>query len=290
MGGRVDRYDLLRRTRVSPRISANYALTSRVSAHAASGVYYQQPPFLFVTVFPENRELEPLRAHHFVSGLTLQPSPTTRITVEAYHKRYAMYPVARDYPQLSLANLGDTFNVREILFPLVSGGVGRATGVELFAERKGNGRWYGQANVAVSRARHAGLDGVLRPGSFDYPVVFNMTGGFRVSPKWEVGGRVSYLSGRPYTPYDVGASTLQRRGVFDLARVNGVRAPYYFRADVRVDRTFTIAGRPLIVFAGAQNITNRKNFSQETWNRTTNAVDGSEQLGVFPLVGLEWRF
>lgn len=290
VGGRVDNYALLNRTRVSPRLGANYTLTPKVSAHAATGMYYQQPPFLFVTVFPENRNLVPLRADHYVGGLTIQPTTTTRITIEGYHKRYSSYPVARDYPELSLANLGDTFNTRQILFPLVSKGVGRATGLEIFAERKGGGRWYGQANLAFSKARHAGLDAILRPGSFDYPIVFNGTGGLRLSSKWELGGRVAYLSGRPYTPFDPLQSTLQQRGVYDLSRVNGVRAPFYFRVDLRVDRTFTVAGTPLIVFAGAQNITNRKNFSQQTWNRATNALDTSDQLGVFPLIGMEWRF
>lgn len=290
VGGRVDHYALLGATRFSPRVGANYTFSPKVSAHAASGQYYQQPPFLFVTVFPGNRALVPLRADHYVAGLTYEPSPSVRITVEGYHKRYSDYPVARDYPQLSLANLGDTFNVREILFPLVSEGVGRATGVEMFAEKKGNGRWYGQANLAISRARHAGLDGILRPGSFDYPVVFNATGGLRLSSKWELGGRVAALSGRPYTPFDTVISTAQRRAVYDLSQVNGVRAPLYFRADLRIDRTFTVAGTPLLVFAGAQNITNRKNFSQQVWNRATNALDTNDQLGVFPLVGVEWRF
>lgn len=290
LGGRVDNYALLGQTRISPRVSVSYAANARLTLRAASGTYYQQPPFLFVTVFPENRSLTPLRADHYVGGLSVQPSPSTRVTIEAYHKRYSSYPVARDYPQLSLANLGDTFNVREILFPLVSRGVGRVRGVELYAEHKGAGRWYGQANVAVSQARHAGLDRVFRPGSFDYPVVFNATGGIRLNSKWELAGRVSYLSGRPYTPFDVPQSTRQRRGVLDLTRVNGVRAPFYFRADLRIDRTFFAGGRPLIVFAGAQNITNRKNFSQQTWNRATAAIDEGEQLGVFPLIGLEWRF
>lgn len=290
VGGRVDNYALLKATRFSPRVSANYTISQKVSAHAASGLYYQQPPFLFVSVFPENRALAPLRADHFVGGLTFEPTPSTRITLEAYHKRYSDYPVARDYPQLSLANLGDTFNVREVLFPLVSEGVGRATGMELFAEKKGSGRWYGQANLAISRARHAGLDGILRPGAFDYPVVFNTTAGIRLTPKWELGGRVAVLSGRPYTPFDTRLSTLQRRAVYDLTQVNGVRAPLYFRADLRIDRTFTVGGTPLLVFAGAQNITNRKNFSQQVWNRATNALDTNDQQGIFPLIGMEWRF
>jgi hypothetical protein len=190
---------------------------------------------------------------------------------------------------VSLANIGDTFDVREILFRLTSGGEGRAQGVELFAERR-TGRVRGQANLALSRTRHAGLDGVLRPGSFDYPVAVNVVGGYRLNSQWEASTRATFLSGRPYTPFDEAVSTLQRRGVYDLARVNGVRAPDYVRLDLRVDRTFTVGGRPLNVFAGVQNVINRRNIAGYRWNRRLNAAQPDEQQGIFPILGLDWRF
>ena len=43
-------------------------------------------------------------------------------------------------------------------------------------------RWSGQANVAWSQARHAGIDGVKRPGSFDTPIVANALANYTVSP------------------------------------------------------------------------------------------------------------
>ena len=102
--------------------------------------------------------------------------------------------------------------------------------------------------------------------------------------------KVSFLSGRPYTPFDLAESTLQRRGIYDLSRVNAVRAPAYFRVDARIDRNATIAGKPVIVFLGIQNVTGRRNVNGFEWNRRANAAEPLEQLGVFPLVGLEWRF
>jgi hypothetical protein len=290
LGARVDNYQYIDATRFSPRIAATYKLTPRLSAKASSGIYYQQPAFQFLAVFPENRSLKPFRADHYIGGLRLTPNDTLSVSVEAYRKNYHDYPVAVAYPSLSLANLGDTFNVQEVLFPLTSAGVGHSQGVELSAVKKDDGRWYGQMSLSASRAQHAALDGVLRPGSFDYPVVFNLSGGRRLSPKWEASARLAYLSGRPYTPFDAVESARQRRGIFDLTQVNGVRAPDYFRLDVRVDRTTIIAGRPVIFFMGVQNVTGRRNFAGEIWNRRTNAVDANQQLGVFPLVGFEWRF
>jgi hypothetical protein len=43
-------------------------------------------------------------------------SSTLRFTLEAYRKNYRDYPVALQFPQLSLASIGDTFDVRSILF------------------------------------------------------------------------------------------------------------------------------------------------------------------------------
>jgi hypothetical protein len=211
------------------------------------------------------------------------------MTLEGYYKRYDDYPVSTQFPTLSLANVGDTFNVREVLFPMASEGRGRAYGVEAFVEKAPGGRVYGQANLSLARSEQAGRDGVLRPGSFDYPFVVNVAGGVNVTRKWLVSSRVSWLGGRPYTPFDEALSGSAGRGIFDLSRINAGRAPAYFRLDVRVQRTFAWT-RPFVLFAGVQNLTNRRNLSAYTWNRRANVVRFQEQQGLFPLLGFEWKF
>ncbi|WP_162472824.1 TonB-dependent receptor [Luteitalea pratensis] len=290
LGGRVDHYAVLSQVRFSPRAGVKVRLTDALSWNSSVGSYYQQPAFLFVSAFPQNASLVPWRADHYVTGLAWSPAADMRVTAEAYRKNYADYPVASGLPSVSLANIGDTFDVREILFPLTSAGEGRSEGVELFAEKRLTSKLYGQGNLSLSRTRHAGLDGVRRPGSFDYPFVFNLLGGYRLSPVWEVSARLSFLSGRPFTPYDQAVSTAQRRGVYDLTRVNAERAPDYARVDLRVDRTFTIGGQPLNLFLGVQNVINRRNFASYSWNRRTNAQQFGEQQGIFPIIGFDWRF
>ena len=290
LGGRFDHYDILSQARFSPRAGVEVRLSDTLAWNSSVGAYYQQPAFLFVSAFPQNAALVPWRADHYVTGLAWSASADLRVTAEAYRKNYTEYPVASDLPSVSLANIGDTFDVREILFPLTSAGEGHAEGVELFVEKRLTAKLYGQGNLSFSRTRHAGLDGVLRPGSFDYPFVFNLIGGYRLTPVWELSARVSFLSGRPYTPYDQAASTAQRRGVYDLTRVNAERAPDYGRVDLRLDRTFTVGGQPLNIFLGVQNVTNRKNFASYRWNRRTNAQQFGEQQGLFPILGFDWRF
>lgn len=289
-GGRVDRYGYLGATRFSPRAGVSFQISQKLSWRASYGSYYQQPYFLFLAAFPQNRGSVPFRADHYVTGLTYVASDTLRFSVEIYRKNYKDYPVATQFPTLSLANLGDTFNVRDILFPMTSAGRGRAQGTEILVEKKFTAKWYAQANLSFSSATHAGLDGVQRPATFNYPRIFNLTGGYRFNAKWEFALRASYLSGRPYTPFDLPASQSQRRGIFDLRQPNSVRLPDYVRIDARVDRVFSFKGQPLRVFVGAQNIINRQNVAGYIWNRSSNEIQVNKQIGLFPLIGLDWRF
>ena len=163
-------------------------------------------------------------------------------------------------------------------------------GVEFYAERlvSRDRRWYGQANLTFSRSRQAGLDGVLRPSSFDYPVVFNLTGTWRLTRTWDASVRASAFSGRPYTPIDVALSSAQHRTVYDTGFV--ARLPAYARIDLRVDRRFTVRGGTLDLFGGVRNVTNRENVAGLSWERRNNGLRLDTQLGIFPMLGLEWRF
>ncbi len=289
-GGRFDRYAHfgVSRTRFSPRAGISIAMSDDLSWNTSWGIYHQMPLYLFLAAFDENRVLIPARSDHWVSGLAWTPARNTRVTLEAYSKRYKDYSVATQFPALSFANVGDTFDVRDILYPMTSAGRGRARGVELFIEKKSGGKWFGQANLAYSRARHAGLDGVLRPGAFDRPWVLNAVGGRRMGGKWEFGIRAAFLTGRPYTPFDRELSTAQRRGIFELESVNTMRLDDYFALDVRIDRTFTVRDKDLLLYLGVQNVTGRENPTTLLWNRVTNALEFPGGLGPFPLIGLEW--
>jgi len=289
IGARVDDYEYIGHTRWSPRASATYRLSPRLTWSGSYGRYFQQAPFLFLSAFPENRNLLPLSATHIVTGAAYALNPASKLSVEVYRKHYSDYPVSSQFPTLSLANLGDTFNVTESLMPLVSAGRGVAEGVELFATRRTT-TWNGQVSMAWSRARQAGLDGVLRPSSFDSPVIINVLGERYFHKAWTISGRFTYLSGRPYTPFDETLSREQGRGIFDLTRVDALRAPAYLRLDLHAARTWTVRDKPLMLFIDVQNATNRRNLLIYTWNRLTNESTPLDQQGLLPVLGVQWRF
>lgn len=289
-GARADRYAYLNATRISPRVGLTFRVTDRLSAHASAGTYAQQPVFTYIAIVPVNRGLAPMRSSHLVGGLTWLPSAAVRVTIEAYEKRYANYPVALDYPQITLASTPYMWGAGYLMTPLTSAGRGRARGVEFSLEKKLTRKLHAQANLTVSSSRHAALDQVLRPGGYDSRYVSNLIGGYRFNDRWSFAARFAYVSGRPYTPFDLVKSTAQNRGVLDLARVNAVRAPDYQRLDLRLDRNFHIRGGVLNVYGGIQNAFNRKNVYAEIWNFRANQPKTEYQLGAFPMFGMEWRF
>jgi hypothetical protein len=44
------------------------------------------------------------------------------------------------------------------------------------------------------------------------------------------------------------------------------------------------------LFGGVQNVTNRRNLAGYAWDRRQNTVRVNEQLGIFPIVGVDWAF
>jgi hypothetical protein len=63
-GGRFDNYQILARTRFSPRVGLSYKVNDKLSLRTSYGHYYQQPLFLLLETFPQNRALTPIRSTH----------------------------------------------------------------------------------------------------------------------------------------------------------------------------------------------------------------------------------
>ena len=79
-------------------------------------------------------------------------------------------------------------------------------------------------------------------------------------------------------------------GALDLTRVNAERAMAYQRLDLRADYTFRFREQNVLLFIGIQNVLNRQNFARISWDRRNNRSRFDDQLGLFPLIGLDWRF
>jgi hypothetical protein len=286
---------------LTPRFNIRYRITQKADLHFSFGEYAQMPPYVYLTAFPVNRLLVPIRDRQFVGGFDFLVSRRGRLSIEGYRKIYWDYPVSNEYPTLSLANMVDTLGQEFIWLPMVSGGKGQAIGVELSFNNQFGSRLLMLGNIAYARNKFSGLDGVLRPGNFDYPVIANLAGEYRMGQRYEASFRYEYSSGRPYTPFLLSSSIAQNRPIYDLSKVNEMRGPYYGRLDFLIKRNFILGGRMLTVYGGLENALNRENFLAYAWRPRVGyngrcsayldqCISAQSQMGIFPNFGARFRF
>ncbi len=278
----------------------NFALTPKASLSVPLGSlrtftlgyadYVQMPAYLYMLSFPGNTALQPIRSRHYTAAMTLVDQSRVKLTLAAYRKQYRDYPVATQYPQLSLANVGDTFGEAFLLFPMVSRGLGKAGGVELALDLRPTSRLTLMANLAYARNRYSGLDGVLRNGSADLPWIGNVAAVVQLRQGLVTSLRYSGTSGHPYTPDDMVQSTLQDRDVYDLTQINARRADAYGRLDFRIERTMRVRSGELLWHVGLDNALNRKNFYSWEWEPNSGRITRQDQMPIFPDGGVKYSF
>jgi hypothetical protein len=285
---------------VSPRLGASLRLSPTLTASAGTGVFHQSPTLVSLGVredgAPVNRGLKQIRNVQGVLGLTWQPSASLQFRSEGFWKSYDNYPVSRDDPRVSLANLGDDYGFVGAE-PLVPEGEGRAYGVELSAQKKLTSTYYLLGAYTWSSSEFSGADGELRPSSWDVRHSLDLTAGYRPSRRWEFGAKLRVLSGRPFTPFDVAASIGEfartGRGVPDLDRISAERVPTYARFDLRAERTFDLGRWNGRVYLDIQNVLARENvigfnFSQDpALAGGLRPIDGT---GLLPFFGFSVEF
>ncbi len=302
LGLRADASTFLRDgAALSPRAAATLGLGGAWSLNAATGIFRQPPPGLSLLVQDSagaylNRGLPYVRADHYVLGLSWQARPSVRLSLEGYAKRYRNYPVSAGDPRISLANLGDGYGYVGAE-PLAGSGRGRAVGAELTAQKKKVERWYGSAAYSLGRSAFSGLDGRLRPSSWDVRHTVSVVGGLSLGRSWEAGVKWRYLSGRPYTPFDPARSAaeyaLSRRGAPDYDRLNSLRSPAYHRLDVRLDRRFALSRWNAVVYLDVQNVYNRANLFGYEYTEDPAFPDNRrpvDNIGLLPNFGFSIEF
>ncbi|MBM4168688.1 MAG: hypothetical protein FJ215_05975 [Ignavibacteria bacterium] len=270
---------------ISPRLAARFHVSEKSSFNASYGIYFQTPAYIWLTTDERNRKLKPIRSDHYIIGFEHLVQDDFKLTVDVYRKEYRDYPVSGYIPSYILVNGGSDAGAF-IAGDLRSQGSGAINGVEIFLQKKLTTDYYGTVSYSYSVARYRALDGIERPGRFDYGHVFTFIGGYKISPTLEVSLRWRYAGGNPYTPIDESLSRLLGREVMDLNRINSSRFPAYHRLDVRTDYRFSLASLQWVAYMDLQNTYNQKNVYHYIWNKRDQKVVTVHQWSFLPVIGL----
>lgn len=248
----------------SPRVSLNYLLTDKWSVNGSIGRYYQLPSYTVLGFknnageFVNKKGLKYIQSDHIVAGLSYRPNTSSKVTFEAFHKSYDNYPFSvRD--QISLANLGDDFGVvgnEEV----VSNSQGRSYGFEFLAQKKSYDGLYGIASYTFVRSEFKNALGQYIPSTWDNRHLITITAGKKLKKNWEIGTKFRLVGGKPFTPYDLNASSLisnydvRNGGVLDYTKLNEERLDTYTQLDFRVDKTWYLKRAAINLYLDIQNV------------------------------------
>lgn len=280
----------------SPRVSISYSINEKWSWNTSLGIYHQLPSYTILG-FRDNTNalvnssgLKYIQSNHYVSGLDFRPNENVKLTFEGFYKGYKNYPFSVRN-QISLANLGADFGVigNE---QVTSSSEGRAYGFEVLAQKKSYNGLYGIASYTFVRSEFKDKNGVYIPSTWDNQHLLTVTAGKKLQKNWEIGGKFRLVGGRPYTPYDMNASSIianydiANRGILDYSKLNSERFKTFTQFDVRVDKTWFWKRFSLNFYIDIQNLFASETISQPlllptvdvNGNKIINPTDNSRYV------------
>lgn len=253
---------------ISPRISSSYAFNEQWSIGGNAGIYYQLPPYTALGFKDEsgrfvNEGLDYMRVTSGSIGIDWHPDSRLAFSLEGFYKKYNDIPLSLD-DNIPLACKGNDYGVTGNE-TLVSSAQGQSYGIELLA------RWQVPEKISLTgsltmfRSEYRNnKHGSYIPSAWDNRFILNISGTWDLPHRWSMGGKLSYIGGTPYTPYDVGKSSLveawdaQGRPYYNYALYNTERLGNYAQIDLRVDKNYYFQRWRLGLYIDLQNVTGSK--------------------------------
>ena len=294
-GVRYDRQEHTGDEGWSPRLNLAWAVGGGTTVRGAWGVHRQSQPIHAMQVQNGARDFFGAElAEHRVLGVE-HTGGGVRVRAEAYQR------LLRD-PRPRYVNLDRTIDI----FPEVEDDrvrvvpeSGEARGVELFAERVGEGRVHWWASYALARVEDRFSDGLVLPREVDQRHTAHLGLSYVPSPRWRVSAAWEYHSGLPITGRTWESGVLADGTPWVRSRFGdpyGERLPAYHRMDARVSRTWDTRRGRVSAFLDVFNLYNRDNARAYSYSYQTHATGVNVQrtveklLPVLPSIGVSWEF
>lgn len=267
---------------LSPRLSLSYELTKQWTLSGNAGLYHQLPPYTALGFKDNdghyiNKDLKYMRVMETSLGLDWHLQDRLMISAEGFFKQYGRMPLSlRD--NIPLACKGDDYGTvgNEALTPTAEG---RAYGVEAMLRWQIPERFNFVSSLTVFRSEYRNGNGdsddnipsgtKYISSAWDNRFILNVSGTYNLPRRWSIGGKLSYIGGAPYTPYDEEKSSLveawnaQGRPYYDYSKYNTERLPNFAQLDIRVDKSFYFHRCMVGFYLDLQNITGSKLKQQD---------------------------
>lgn len=287
---------------IEPRFGMSYFFTQNQSLNIGYGKHSQVVPVVILyekerlpdgSYISPNENLDFTKSHHFVLGYDLMMKHRMHFKAEAYYQ-YLYDAVVTQMPgSFSSLNAGgfDFYAPDSV----ENGGKGYNYGLDLTLEKYMDKGFYFLSTVSLYQSQYQGSDEVWRNTAFNGNYVANLLGGkeFVLGKKKPnsdkrktitFDGKVTYAGGQRYTPIDLQQSIVANETVYNEEDAYGAQFDPYFRTDIRIG--YKVSGKKVTqeLALDIQNITNNQNPFGVQYDPSTQEVETTYQLGLFPMV------
>jgi hypothetical protein len=287
---------------IEPRLSLKYRFDEKQSLSLGLGLHSQLQPLqtYFQEVnqnnnprFRSNEDLGFTRSMHYVLAYDNALSNNLRIKTEVYYQNIWNAPVERAASSFSLLNAGAGFGIPD-KNNLVNEGTGYNYGLEITLEKFYSNNYYFLFTTSVFNSRYQGSDNIERNTAFNGNYVVNLLGGreFKVKGKNVIflDTKLTVAGGNRYTPIDLNASIAAGYEIARDQEAFSNQLPTYIRWDIKAGYRINRARLTHEFFVDIQNLTNQQNVLIRRFNRTTQSVNDTYQLGLFPVIQYRLTF
>lgn len=291
-------FDLNKKYTLEPRLGVKYGLTGQSSFSFAYGlhsqmqmlnVYFLEKEVNGTHILP-NKNLDFMKAHHFVLGYDHYFNDHLHLRIEPYYQYLYDIPVEQN-TSFAIINLDDPHGFDK---ELVSEGIGYNYGMDVTFERFLNQGFYYMSTLSLFQSKYKGGDDIERNTRYNYNYVVNLLAG----KEWNLGKKgknnLLGLSGRLYlkggdrsSPVDIQASEKDQMVVYDETRAFEESAPMLYRLDISA--TYRINKEKVShVFAVQMiNALGSPSMYNDIYDYTTQTV--REEVKGSPFPSISWK-
>ncbi len=287
---------------LEPRLGLSWRFLPTQTLSISYGMHSQTQPFItyfVVTTLADgtdvetNRDMDFTRSHQWVLGYDRNITEDLRLKIETYYQYLFDVPVKESFPEYSILNEGDDFNIG-LGDSLVNQGKGYNYGLELTLEKFLDNGYYFLLTSSLFQSKYRGYDGILRNSAFNSNYVINALAGyeFRVGNQNRLAFDLKgvYAGGRRNTPIDIEESQLESRTEYDWSQAYQNQFDPYFSLDLRISFKMNLKKLDQEWALEIKNLTDNKNVFQQTYDPVENRIKVDYQQGFFPVILYRIRF
>jgi hypothetical protein len=290
-----------KKSTIEPRLAFNWKLNNTNAINVGYGNhsnmesihnYFAKITLKDGSTIEPNRDLDLLKAHHFVVGYEKRFTENLRAKVELYYQDLYNLPVENlDTSFYATINEGLEYKYVD----LVNKGKGKNYGVEMTLERFLHNNFYFLINASLYDSKYTALEGIERNTQFNNNFLVNvlfgkefMNLGKKKNQVLSLNAKIFYGGGKRYLPLlrntegKVAVDPVNNR-YWDYKKAYNDKLPDLFQVTLSASYKFNKRKTTHEIYMNLDNVTNTIGKLSEYYDASKpNSVGYATQFGLFP--------